>query len=194
MSSSAQSYSHLSRRVIASNSRFEVYFDSLLVLDGSIIHDYLVVSPKIRSSPDIVGVCVLPYFNDRFWLMKCWRHQCEDYVWQAPSGFLEKNEKPSESASRELYEESGFSCTSMDLIPLGSFYPDPGLINGCIALFLSNHIVQMVTPIGCEVGLGELRPFTDQELLHLILNSSNISGASIVTCFRSLAYIKSLGS
>ena len=49
-----------------------------------------------------------------------------------PAGYIEENEEPVVSATRELVEETGYSCNK--LVPLVKFYQD----EGCSAAF--NHI------------------------------------------------------
>ena len=56
MSHQVPSYNHRSRRLIASNSRFNIYFDSVSTHSGDTIPDYLLVSPKVHTDNNIVGV------------------------------------------------------------------------------------------------------------------------------------------
>jgi len=189
MSDLSQSYAHRSRRLVASNSRFNIFFDCISSRTGDTIPDYLVVSPNVRIADNIVGVCILPYYAGKFWLMKGWRHHCDSFIWQAPAGFVEHGENPAESAARELYEETGFLAHPSSLTSLGSLLPDAGLIDGRIALFLSNCNTKTDTDNPLEIGLGKLIAFSREELSNMILHSSDIGASTLVTCFRSLAFL-----
>jgi len=189
MSHLSQSYTLQSRRLVAFNSRFKIFFDQICTSSGNNIHDYLLVSPNVHIADNIVGVCILPYYAGKFWLMKGWRHHCESYIWQAPAGFVEHGESPSEAAARELYEEAGFAATPSSLISLGSFFPDAGLIDGRVALFLSTCNTKADIDIQFEIGLGELFSFSKHDLLNMVCHSSNIGSSTLVACFRSLAFL-----
>lgn len=192
MSHLSQSYTHQSRRLVASNSRFQIFFDCISTPTGDTIPDYLVVSPNVHVADNIVGVCILPYYVGKFWLMKGWRHHCDSFIWQAPAGFVEHGESPAESAARELYEESGFLALPSSLTSLGSFLPDAGLIDGRVALFLSNCNTRTDTDIPFEIGLGKLTALSKEDLSNLILHSSNIGASTLVACFRSLAFLHTI--
>lgn len=179
-------YTHQSRRLVASNSRFQIFFDCVSTPTGETISDYLVVSPNVHVDDNIVGVCILPYSDCKFWLMKGWRHHFESFIWQAPAGFVEHGESPAEAAVRELYEETGFFATTSSLTSLGSFLPDAGLIDGRVALFLSAINARTAIDIPFEIGLGELTPFTKEQLLDLVMNGSNIGASTLVACFRAI--------
>ncbi|WNZ28730.1 MAG: NUDIX hydrolase [Candidatus Bathyarchaeota archaeon] len=70
------------------------------------LHDFVSVIPIIENS--IVMIEILRYPRN-----------CTSL--EIPSGHIEKNETPQESATRELLEETGY--TAGQLTPLGSFHP-----------------------------------------------------------------------
>ena len=83
----------------------------------------------------VAGVCILPELDGKIGLMKGYRHQLGREVWQAPAGFVEENEAPVETALRELKEETTLTSAPDKVVPLGMYCPDPGLIEGRVALF-----------------------------------------------------------
>ena len=96
---------------MCSNSRFDILFDHVVAPNNEEIKDFLIVKPKVVYKKDkTVGVCVVPIFNEKFCLMKGWRHQFNEFVFQAPAGFIEKDEEPFETAIRELREETSLLC------------------------------------------------------------------------------------
>tara|TARA_Y100001968_G_scaffold207229_1_gene190442 strand:+ start:23844 stop:24413 length:570 start_codon:yes stop_codon:yes gene_type:complete len=181
-------YRHLSRKLACSNSLFNVYFDHLL-LEENEVEDYLIIKPKISIDSDhIVGVCVLPEVDLSYGLMKGWRHQFDTFIWQAPAGFVESGEEPSQTAIRELKEETSLICEPENLISLGSFIPDAGLIQGKVALYLARDSKLIADKKSNEVGTGNLCYFSRDDLMNLICTNSNIGGSTITTSIRALQY------
>ena len=178
----------LKRRVACSNARFDVFFDTLEGADGNVTSDFLIVRPKIQTAEMIAGICVLPESEGRVGLMCGYRYQLEMDVWQAPAGFVEAGEDPARTALRELEEETLLTCPPSDLKSLGTFFPDAGLIEGGVALFLAcntRRSSHRVIPHE-EIGMGALRFFSRQELAELIISSGAIGGSTLVACYRYL--------
>ena len=116
--------------------------------------------------------------------------QFDDFIFQAPTGFVEDYESSKESALRELFEETSLVCSSKDMIQLGTFLPDAGLIEGYVALFLAvNCKISDIESIN-EIGTGKLFGFTSNQLEELINKESKIGGSTLVACFRALNYLK----
>ena len=183
-------YLFVKRNLQCENSRFEVFFDHLILDNSNQIKDFLTIKPKVILKNKIVGVCVLPIIGDKFCLMNGWRHQFNSYVYQAPAGFCEKGEKPYETALRELFEETSLICKQNDLISLGYYLPDAGLIEGKVALFLATNCLEREkSRLDNEVGIGEKLLLTKQELLKIIFKAENIGGSTLVASFRGLNYL-----
>ena len=121
--------------------------------------------------------------------MNCWRHQFEEFVFQAPTGFLEKDEKPFEAAIRELKEETALICEVKNLVSLGSFIPDAGLVEGRIALFLAKECKKLKLQLDEEIGSSELIAYSKKDIKDFIEKGENIGGSTLVACMRSLSYL-----
>ena len=180
----------MERNLAISNSKFNVFYDHLISQDGEEIDDFIIIKPKIKNSENIAGICVIPFFNKQFFLMKGWRHQFDDFIFQAPSGFVEDYETSSESAIRELFEETALVCKPQDMIQLGTFLPDAGLIEGYVSLFLAINCQISDNESINEIGTGKLFGFTINQLEKLINKESKIGGSTLVACFRALNYLK----
>ena len=182
-------YQFLNRRKICSNSKFNVFFDHVISPDKKDINDFLIVKPKISIRDKIVGVCVIPIFEDKFCLMNGWRHQFDQFIMQAPAGFVEEGEDPSLTALRELREETSFVCSKKHLISLGSYLPDAGLIEGRVALFLAAKCKKSNDIEDYEIGSSSESYFTKLQIKNILFKESNIGGSTIVACHRALVYL-----
>lgn len=179
-------YKVLARRVVCSNKRFDVLFDTIKEPSGHVIDDFLVVRPHVRDAQCVAGVCVIPEVGGAVGLMRGFRHQLNMSVWQAPSGFIERGERPEVTALRELEEETGLTCNLHDLKALGTFLPDAGLIEGRVALYLARNARRSAVPGSPEVGTGPLQFFSGSQLAHLAIAETNVGGSTLVACLRYL--------
>ena len=179
-------YRFLNRKLVCTNSKFNVFFDHLISPNNMELKNFLVVKPKISRDDQLAGICVLPLLENKFCLMKGWRHQFDQIIYQAPAGFIDNNESPEEAAIRELYEETALICNSKDLISLGSYLPDAGLIEGRVALFLALECRKSNSKIDKEIGTGKIQFFTKKELNDLIINNPNVGGSTLTASFRAL--------
>ncbi len=182
-------YKFLKRKNICSNSKFDIFFDHLVSPKNIETNDFLVIKPKVVNKNKIVGICVIPFLKGEFYLMNCWRHQFEEFVFQAPTGFLEKDEKPFEAAIRELKEETALICEVKNLVSLGSFIPDAGLVEGRIALFLAKECKKLKLQLDEEIGSSELIAYSKKDIKDFIERGENIGGSTLVACMRSLFYL-----
>lgn len=179
-------YKCIKRKLIAKNSRFNIYFDTLL-LDKIKIKDYLIVSPKVKKNNNIVGICIIPKVKNKFGLMKSWRHQLNKFVWQAPAGFAERNESIKATAQKELLEETGLYCSKNNIKSLGSFIPDSGLLDGKVAMFVAKNLKRRAHQIDKEVGVNKLKFLTKHQINKKIKSNEINTGATLITlmkCFR----------
>jgi len=186
--SSVERYEHLDRRLVCKNQRFEVFFDSVRVADAVTIADFLVVRPRVHAEGKVAGVCILPEVEGKIGLMRTYRHQLGEEVWQAPAGFIEPGETAEATALRELHEETALVCDPLQVQALGTYLPDPGLIEGRVALFVGRECIMngQCASFSTEVGTGCLHFFDYKELLDLLLSNSQLGGSTLVACFRYL--------
>jgi 8-oxo-dGTP pyrophosphatase MutT (NUDIX family) len=171
------------RRRVFQNTRFTVYADH--ISEGELeVADYLVVAPHSGRTDLLTGVAVIPVREDSILLLKRHRHAISQHVWEVPRGFIDADEEPAYAALRELSEETGFVCSQKDLIDLGTFFPDAGIIRAQVALFAATQCRPGVEPIDDEIGLhgGEWHPM---EEVRRMLNSGVLQeGASCVALHR----------
>ena len=87
----------------------------------------------------------------RICVVRQYRHAVGDFLWEIPAGKLDPGEDPDACAVRELAEETGVRATRW--MPLGLFYPAPGIFTEVIHLYLARELV-----------LGTAQPDVDEEL------------------------------
>jgi ADP-ribose pyrophosphatase len=180
-------YQRAGRRLVASNQRFHLYFDDLRLPGGQRVPEFLIVRPKVLQARMVSGVCVLPLVEGRVGLMRSYRHQLERSVWQAVAGFVEPGESLRATAAREIAEETALTCRPRDLISLGRFFPEPGLIEGALALFLAPCTPRPGGVAAAEIGTGRLTFFTAHALGRLLARSPDVGGSTLVAGYRYLA-------
>ena len=87
------------------------------------------------------GVGVLPLHDDgTVTLIRQLRPAVGGHLLEIPAGRLHPGEDPAECGRRELAEETGLS--PRELVPLGRFYPSPGVFDEVIHLFLGTNLSQ----------------------------------------------------
>jgi ADP-ribose pyrophosphatase len=85
------------------------------------------------------GVCVVPLTADgRVAMVKQFRYPFKEVLLEIPAGKLEEGEDRYEAAMRELMEETGAVCDSLEY--LGVMYPSVAFLNEKIYMYLARGI------------------------------------------------------
>jgi len=97
--------------------------------------------PMIRHRGSVVIVPLLeqPGRAPRVVLVRNERVVVGERLLECPAGCMEPGESPSETAERELAEETGYRGTS--LYPIGSFYTSPGLTDERMHAFVASGLM-----------------------------------------------------
>lgn len=90
----------------------------------------------IMNAPD--WVIVIPELDDKFLMVKQWRHGEAALSVEFPGGVIDKGEEADVAARRELEEETGFKAGK--LINLGSVNPNPALFSNHVHFFLAKDL------------------------------------------------------
>ncbi len=90
----------------------------------------------IMNAPD--WVIVIPEKDDKFLMVKQWRHGEAALSVEFPGGVIDKGEDPETAARRELEEETG--CKALKLTKLGMVNPNPALFNNHVHFYLAQDL------------------------------------------------------
>jgi ADP-ribose pyrophosphatase len=126
---------------------------------------------EIVKHPGAVAVLAITD-EGKMLMVEQFRKPLEKTIIEIPAGKLEKGEEPLECAKRELLEETGYSCRTMESI--GSFYTSPGFADELIHLYFTDSLVKEGTQMTdedeflnvLEVSLDEAKEMMRTEKIH----------------------------
>ena len=132
------------------------------------------------------GVGVLPLHDDgTITLIRQLRPAVGATLREIPAGRLQAGEDPAECGAREMAEETGLSAR--ELVPLGCFYPSPGVFDEVIHLYLGTglsqgksqpeHYEEIATermPIGEALRLAATGEIRDGKTIAALLRAGNV--------------------
>lgn len=90
----------------------------------------------IMEAPD--WVIVIPEKEEKFLMVKQWRHGEAALSVEFPGGVIDNGETPEQAATRELEEETGYKAGK--LIKLGCVNPNPALFSNHVHFFLAQEL------------------------------------------------------
>ncbi len=119
---------------------------------------------EIVEHPGSVGIVPL-HNNGRIILLRQFRLATGSFIWEIPAGTLEKGESPDACAKRELEEETGFECGSLEL--LFTCYLAPGYSTELMHLYLARDLEQTKQHLE-EDEVISIHEATPNEVLEMI--------------------------
>lgn len=111
----------------------EKKLSSELKFNGKVVQVYedVVEVKNHHAYRDVVrhpgGVGILLIIDDNVLLVKQYRYVVDQELLEIPAGKLEGKEDPYKAAMRELEEESGYTCDSLNT--LATLFPSPGILD-----------------------------------------------------------------
>ncbi len=115
---------------------FKVRQDEVKLSNGTILDDYFVWLEGDLSL--IVPVTT----NQKLILVKQYKHASGQIMIEYPAGYVDKGEKPAQTAKRELLEETGYSGGKFSLI--GTLTNNPTKVISKIYIYLAEEIKKSV--------------------------------------------------
>ena len=123
----------MNRACIFSGKVIDMYVEDVLLPNGE------TSKREIVKHPGAVAVIAITEEN-KMVLVRQYRKALERVLVEIPAGKLEKGEAPLETAKRELEEETGYVCETME--PLHSFYTSPGFADELVHIFLAKGLTK----------------------------------------------------
>lgn len=121
-------------RLVFAGHRFDVHQMTILGDDEQIYHREVIRHPG--------AVVLIPILDDgRIVLIRNHRPTVETTLVELPAGTREPDEPPTETAARELIEETGFRATRFDLVH--KFYSAPGISDEEMWLFTAHELTKV---------------------------------------------------
>jgi ADP-ribose pyrophosphatase len=176
----------LARKEVCRNAVFTVYFDHIRDAAGNEVTDYLTIVPHHRAADGVTGVAVLPVLENKLGLIRIYRHSLGKHGWEVARGFVDESESAATAALRELAEETGLVAATGSLRDLGTLAPEPGVLEARIRLFAAESCTRGHGTPGSEMGHGEVKYFTRQELIGLIKGGEVMDPCTLVCCYKYL--------
>lgn len=178
------------RRLVAQNSKWKVYFDHLSDGHGNEVPDYMVIEGRHALAKQVTGIAVLPVFEDRFVLIRSYRHALRSELWEVPRGFVDAGESAPEAALRELTEETGLSCEPANLDPLGFYAPEASTMAARGALFAATECRGVLRVPNDEMGLIDIRSFSGEELTNHAATGEIEDAGTLIAYYRFLSLLR----
>ncbi|MDQ0197418.1 NUDIX hydrolase [Neobacillus ginsengisoli] len=94
---------------------------------------------EIIKHPGAVAILAVTDDN-KIVMVEQYRKALERTIVEIPAGKLERGEKPEVCARRELEEETGYVCESLEL--LTSFYTSPGFADEIVHVFIAKGLTK----------------------------------------------------
>ncbi len=137
---------------------------------------------EVVEHVDCVAVVALDS-EDNVLLVRQFRHPAVRVLLEIPAGGIEPGEEPSDSAVRELEEETGYHARKLER--LGGFYSSPGFCTEYLHLFLATELAEGRRGAN-EDEIIEVVPIPLREIPNLITSGEICDAKSIAGLLRVL--------
>lgn len=174
----------VTRKRIAENRVFDVYFDHLMGAGGNEVPAYLVVAPKATHENLVTGVSVLPEMDGRLGLLRVYRHAIGAVTLEVPRGFVESGEPDAASAMRELDEEAGLAVAPEDLQSAGFMTPEGSLLAARVHLYFAHRCRRVREYAPGELGHHGLEWFAPEQALAMAAASEIEDPSTLLLVYR----------
>lgn len=127
---------------------------------------------ELIKHPGAVAIIAITDEN-KMVMVEQYRKALERTIIEIPAGKIEKGEEAAVCAKRELEEETGYDCDSLEL--LNSFYTSPGFADEIVHVYIAKGLTKKENPAGLDED-----EFVN--LMELTLDEANIAIAEDRIC------------
>lgn len=163
--------SRLEEKTIKTEHIFSGRIISLQVDDVELPDGKTAKRELIKHPGAVAVIAVTP--NNKIVMVEQFRKALERNLVEIPAGKLEKGEEPKVCAARELEEETGYVCESLELV--NSFYTSPGFADEIVHVYEARGLTKVENPAEqdedefinlLELTLEEAQEYIDQQKIY----------------------------
>ncbi|WP_318508505.1 NUDIX hydrolase [Bacillus sp. T3] len=143
-----------------------------LQVDDVKLPDGKTAKRELIKHPGAVAVIAVTNEN-KIIMVEQFRKALERNLVEIPAGKLEKGEEPLTCAARELEEETGYVCESLELV--NSFYTSPGFADEIVHVYEARGLTKVENPADqdedefinlLELTLEEAQQYIEQQKIY----------------------------
>jgi ADP-ribose pyrophosphatase len=138
----------------------------------------------LLDSPDWVNIVpqvVDERGEERFLMVRQYRHGSGSLTVEFPAGLVDPGETPAQAAARELLEETGFQAGS--LVPIGRISPNPAFMNNLCHTYWARDLKRVREPQPDRHEIFELLTVSRREITAKMGEEGYINAMTLTALF-----------
>lgn len=171
----------LNSKAIFEGKMIQVQLDDVLLPNGK------TSTREIVKHPGAVAIIALTQ-DKKLLLVKQFRKPLEKVIYEIPAGKVEQGEEPLHTAKRELKEETGYSCESLNHVV--SFYTSPGFADELLHIYFTDSLIQGNVQLDEDEFLVNVEVSLDEAIQ--MINKQDIFDAKTVYAVQYLQLLEKL--
>ena len=133
------------------------------------------------------GVGIIAFDGeDSIYLVRQYRKAIDEFTLEIPAGLVEANEKPIETAKRELQEEIGYK--PLDIEYLFDMHASPGFTNDKLSFFLAKNLEESKLEEDEDEFL-ERKSFKIDDIYNMVINGEITDAKTIIAVMYAKRFI-----
>lgn len=135
---------------------------------------------------------IVPFISkNKVLVIRSYRHLVDSIQLEAPSGYIEEGESPSQAAERELEEETGYKAKK--IVSLGYYTLDYSMFEQTGNIFAAYDLANNNTEGKSRQSLGKMEKIeidivTIEQIKELLYQGKILNAASIVAFHKAMAF------
>lgn len=126
----------------------------------------------------VKGVGIITFDGgDSIYLVRQYRKAIDEFTLEIPAGLVEVNEKPIETAKRELQEEIGYK--PLDIEYLFDMHASPGFTNDKLSFFLAKNLEESKLELDEDEFL-EKKSYKIEDVYNMVINGEITDAKTII--------------